>query len=227
MFNGIDDKPLHIMLSEQAGHSIFPFDRLGVYEEDIPEDPLMGQAYLYPERAGFSDTKQTVAEVHNSLRSSLSKLLALDNGLARDLAVFAADPGRLPQILSYYGLTEAQLEEKLANKEFQVKVAAIRKDLAKDVNGMIRVRARMMLDAQIESIHEVALHGEHKDRISAVKLMAELADAKPKKEQEERPLAVPGTNIIFNFGEKNPFAAELRSISTGVTIDAEDVEDDE
>lgn len=159
--------------------------------------------------------------VHARLKNQLESLLATDVALARDIAYFGET--RMDMICEAYRLTAVGLAEKLDDQDFTLLVKQFRKDMDKDVNGMLRARAKLMLDAQLDSMHNIVMRGEKdSDRIRAFTAMAQVADAIPRQERGEGAPSGAAANIVFNFGDKSPFKAALRNAQQNtVTVDME------
>lgn len=173
--------------------------------------------FVMPERVSDStfslpSTQSTSMPLHR-LESELQALLMTDVSLARDLAYFGDSKFEL--IVQTYGLSIEALQEKMADKDFLLLVKTLRKDMEKDANGMVRGRAKLYLDAEMELMHEIVINRQEKttDRLTAFKTMAQLADAMPRNEPSlglGSPTG-PAANIVFNFGN-NPFAQQLGKV---------------
>jgi hypothetical protein len=138
--------------------------------------------------------------------------------LARDLAYFG--DSQLNKIVDAYGITEEQLAERLDDKEFTLLVKTFRKDMEKDVNGMVRARAKLYLDAEMDLMHEAIMdrHEKLSERLAGFKMMAQLADAVPRNEGGSGGSGAPvgpAANIVFNFGSNSPFSTALGQVIEG------------
>lgn len=95
----------------------------------------------------FTDTftKDTLDE---RLKSSLQAMLVTDTGLARDLAIFGDT--HLDAILTAYKLPKEALVAKMEEKRFVDMVQQYRREVEKDSKGLLRARAAMYLEAQLD-----------------------------------------------------------------------------
>lgn len=158
---------------------------------------------------------EPVDPLRQRLMSKIVSAQMTDTALARDIAYFGET--NLDQIMEAYGLDGEELLEKLEEQAFKELVHKYRVDMQKDVNGMIRARAAMYLDAQLEHLHRIVTDSMEKsaDRIRAHNLMAELADAKPRNTGIVEGSNGGGVALTFNFGTHHPQAEQLKAVIAG------------
>lgn len=204
--------PQHLVF----GPELWPFD---LCEDDIPDAVTRAPA-LVKDNTYFLQTQQMASRTQQRLKHTLDILLTTDMALARDLAYFGDSERSLQQILDAYDMTAEDLQTRMEDKDFRLMVKTIRKDMEKDVNGMLRSRAKMYLDAEMDLIHEAVINRGEKlsDRIRGFQMMAQLADAIPRNEgggQSAGAPVGPAANITFNIGTNSPHAVELQRVFEG------------
>lgn len=105
----------------------------------------------------------------------------------------------LPLALKAYSITAEQFEQHVVTSPVYAAAAALAKaQLAEDPHLGMRKKAKEMLDGHLETLsYSAANADEHKDRINAIKVLAEIADVGPKKQKVEQER---GPAININFG---------------------------
>ncbi|MDC9589845.1 hypothetical protein PSI23_11175 [Xenorhabdus sp. XENO-10] len=219
------DKPLHLML----GPDDFPFSLFDEEQHDplsvisqLAEKPWDETSKFWSDERTFPDSERSSQVIHDRLRSELQTMLATDVTLARDIAYFGDN--KISLICKAYSLSDNDVLLKLKEDDFALLVKTFRKDMEKDVNGMLRARAKLMVDAQLDAIHDLVMNKDTRDsdRVRAFTAMAQIADAIPRNEKGD--MINPGlaANIVFNFGDQSPFSPKLKAVSEqGVVIDME------
>lgn len=172
-------------------------------------------------RASLGITDSYSAVVNSRLKTDLDSVLATDDSLARDIALFG-DSRPIDDVLSAYNIESYELAEKLNDPVFSSKVRLYRSIADKDPKAFTRLRAGILTDALLEQAFQIAMTAERdSDRLSAMRLLATLADAIPKDTKGNEAKASP--NFVFNFGN-SPFGSKLSEIaSTGTTYDSEPI----
>lgn len=204
--------PQHLVF----GPELWPFD---LCENDIP-DAVSCVPTLVKDNTYFLQTQQMASRTQQRLKHTLDILLTTDMALARDLAYFGDSERSLQQILDAYDMTAEDLQTRMEDKDFRLMIKTIRKDMEKDVNGMLRARAKMYLDAEMDLIHEAVINRGEKlsDRIRGFQMMAQLADAIPRNDSSNQTIGAltgPAANITFNIGTNSPHAVELQRVFEG------------
>jgi hypothetical protein len=156
----------------------------------------------------YSALQSSAAVVHQRLTTELDALLTQDQNLVHDLAAFGDT--RLPEILDAYNMTREDLEARLQDDDFSARIVAVREEAKRDSNGMMRLRARMLIDAELDAMHEIAMDRMAKpsDRIKAFQAVTDLAGIAPPKAAEAAGVAAV---ITFNFGS-SPHADQLMRV---------------
>lgn len=131
------------------------------------------------------------------------------NALAQDLVLFGNED--LSGVMRVHGLDEVDMEDLLANSQvLRRRINQLRTQVEKDPTAILRMKASSVVEGSIVEMsaliqsHEV----EPKDKISAVRLMAELANALPK---NEKGAANSGVVLNLNLGD-------LPTIAQGMNI---------
>lgn len=217
------ERPLHLML----GPDDFPYKRVlnedpATAMEKLTGFPLINTSGLQPDNRFFPDSERSSKVIHDRLRDRLQTILATDVTLARDLAYFGEN--KLELICQAYDLEPEEVLERLEEENFSLLVKTYRKDMDKDVNGMLRARSKLMVDAQLDAMHEIVMNKSEKasDRVRAFMAMTQIADAVPRNERGEGNQPGAAANIYFNFGDNSPFKPSLKQVSEkAVVIDME------
>lgn len=219
-----DNIPEHLLM----GPNTFPFEHIMFSEEADPaaQAEALSTAICSDEEPVSQVWQGALARrstevIQARLRNQLETLLATDVALARDIAYFG--DSKMEMICEAYHLDDAALSERLDDPDFRLLVKTYRKDMDKDVNGMVRARAKLMVDAQLDAMHNIVMNGEKdSDRIRAFTAMAQIADALPKQERSDGAPVGAAANIVFNFGSQSPFRdVQKQMASQAVTIDME------
>lgn len=207
------------MLEKMPQHLVFG-PELWPFELCENEEPELTRSLPVKDTTTFLTTQHAASVVHTRLQHELNAILTTDIALARDLAYFGDSDRSLTQIMDAYKLTPEDMQERMADKEFVLLVKTMRKDMEKDVNGMVRARAKMYVDAEMDLIHEAVMNRHEKlsDRLNGFKLMASLADAVPRNEsggKEAGAQTGPAANVTINIGGNSPFAGQLQRVFEG------------
>ena len=212
-----EEIPAHLLF----GPEVWPFERC---EYDIPDLTHQSRTQLVRKQETFYQTQHAARQVHERLKHELDELMTTDMSLARDLAYFGDNERSLQQILDAYHMTPEDLRERMADDDFRLLVKTIRKDMEKDVNGMVRARAKMYLDAEMDMIHD-AIMDRNQPLSERIKVMAAIADAIPRNDNNKDGggQAGPAANVTINIGGNSPFATQLQRVFDG---DAERIEVD-
>lgn len=207
-----DELPPHLLF----GPDLWPFE---LCEYDIPDMTYQSRTQLIEQNQRFYQTQHAARQVQERLKHELDELMTTDMSLARDLAYFGENERSLQQILDAYHMTPEDLRERLADDEFRLLVKTLRKDMEKDVNGMVRARAKMYLDAEMDLIHEAIMDRTQplSERIKGFKMMAAIADAIPRNENNKDGggMTGPAANVTINIGGNSPFAPQLQRVFEG------------
>lgn len=202
--------PHHRRRRPATGHTIADPERASTENHEAPmtreERALATVAAMEDAEAAGLPSNPTALR----LNAEVGRLLAQDTLLARDVAYFGED--KLAQILEGYRLTEAELLDKLRDERFREMVRKFRADIDKDLHGLVRARAATYLDAELDRVHEIAMHAEKAgDSLKAVSFMASLADAMPK-ETKIGDGGTGGVAIAINIGESHPLQRKFQEI---------------
>lgn len=215
--------PQHLVF----GPELWPFDRC---EDYVQEEASRRMPVVFEkDTTSFKETQHAAATVQKRLMNELDVLLTTDIALARDLAYFGDSERTVNQILEAYHLTPEELTERMEDKDFRLLVKTMRKDMEKDVNGMVRARAKMMLDAELDMVHEAVMNRAEplRDRLNGFKLMATLADAMPRNESGGMQIGTPtgpAANVTINIGSNSPYAGQLSRVFEGKAEQVEDTD---
>lgn len=103
------------------------------------------------------------------------------NSLATDLVLFGEED--LDGVMKAHALDEFALAELLeTNEALKVRIRQLRKQIEADPRAVIRMKASSMVESNLAHLSSLVRDGdtEGKDRINAMRLLSELADALPK-----------------------------------------------
>lgn len=120
------------------------------------------------------------------------------NSLAMDLVLYGAED--IEGVMRAYDLDEFDLEELLSKDEMlRHQMKRLRKQVEGDPKAILRMKATSAVESNIPRLNLVVANTdeETKDRINAMRLLAELADALPKTAREG---GTSGVMLQFNFG---------------------------
>ena len=120
--------------------------------------------------------------------------------LARDIALLTSDQLYTPEeIAQAYGLTTEHYAALSQDAAFKERVAYHTAQIGQDDNGLLRARARLMSSSLLRSLFEIAQDSKSKasDRLKAMSTVFELADVKPKQEQQFSGMVL---NVSFGSG---------------------------
>ena len=134
--------------------------------------------------------------------------------LARDIALLTSDQLYTPEeIAQAYGLTEEHYAALKQDPAFKERVAYHTAQIGQDDNGLLRARARLMSSSLLRSLFEIAQDGKAKasDRLKAMSTVFELADVKPKQEQQ-----FSGMVLNVSFGSGTPTTTIVAPEDKGV-----------
>ena len=123
----------------------------------------------------------------------------MDN-LARDLAILTANALYSPEeVAEAYDLTADMLAALRADPTFAERVEFHAKSISTDDNGLIRAQARLMAGSLLRDTFEIATDRQTKtaDRLKATAAIMDLADVKPKQEQQFSGMVL---NVSFGSG---------------------------
>lgn len=123
----------------------------------------------------------------------------MDN-LARDIAVLTADHlYSEEEIAQAYELTPELYAALAAAPDFQKRVEYHRGQVGDDMTSRVRAQAKLMAGSLLRDIFEMAKNPQAKysDRLKAAAAIVELADVKPKQEQQFSGMVL---NVSFGSG---------------------------
>lgn len=138
--------------------------------------------------------------------------------LAKDIAILTANNlYSVEEVIDSYGITPYEYENLTYTRPFQERLSHHQKEIGTDRNALLRAQAKLMTDANLRSLHEMANDPKTKpsDRLKAAALIMELADAKPKQEQQ-----FSGMVLNVSFGSGTPAVG----IISDDVVDATDTE---
>lgn len=118
------------------------------------------------------------------------------NSLAADLVLFGADD--LPGVLRAHGMDDLDLIEQLeSNAALQARIKQLKQQVEKDPRAMIRLKAASAVEGHISTLNVMISDSgsELKDRLAAMRLMSELADALPRAD----PGAAKQVGVVLNL----------------------------
>jgi hypothetical protein len=128
--------------------------------------------------------------------------------IAEDIALFG--DSNFDQILTANGLSHAQFTQFVEpNPVFKAATALINAQLAEDPHLAERRKAKQMFSMNMSVLTRLAQDpvAENKDKINAMKLLAEIADMGPRKYKEDK--GDGGPMVTINFGDT--LGAKLRN----------------
>ena len=137
--------------------------------------------------------------------------------LARDMALLTAN--RLysqEEILAAYNLTPTGFANLQQTDTYQSAFSAYQSTAtSSDRNALLRAQAKLMVDANLRSLYDMANDKKQKasDRLKAHALIMELADVKPKQEQQF-------SGMVLNVS----FGSSLPSLSVTAPADPDVIE---
>lgn len=120
--------------------------------------------------------------------------------LARDIAYLTSDSLYNPEeVAASYDLTLDEYTALASTPAFKERLAYHTSSIPKEDNGLIRARAKLMASSLLRSTFEIAndTRAKHSDRLKAAAMIAELADIKPKNEQQFSGMVL---NVSFGSG---------------------------
>lgn len=120
------------------------------------------------------------------------------NSLATDLVLFGEED--LEGVMKAHALDEFALTELLETSEpLRVRIKQLRKQVEADPRAVIRMKASSMVESNLTHLSSLVRDGDTdgKDRINAMRLLSELADALPKAEKAGAPV---GMVLQLNLG---------------------------
>ena len=122
------------------------------------------------------------------------------NALAKDLALFGAED--LAGVLAVHGLDEIDLADLLeTNAALRNKVKQLKKQIEADPTAILRMKAGSLVEANLTELSFMVkdTEAENKDRLGAMRLLSELADALPKSSSSNA-TAQAGVVLHLNLG---------------------------
>lgn len=122
------------------------------------------------------------------------------NSLAADLVLYGADD--LSGVLSAHGIDDLELVELLeGNPALQARIRSLKQQIEKDPRAVIRLKATSAVEAHIGTLNLMVADGtsELKERLAAMRLLSELADALPRADPAAGKGAV-GVVLNLNLG---------------------------
>lgn len=103
------------------------------------------------------------------------------NSLAADLVLYGADD--LVGVMRAHGLDDLDLTEQLeGNVALRARIKALKLQIEKDPRAMIRLKAASAVEGHVSTLNLAVADGtaDLKDRLAAMRLLSELADALPR-----------------------------------------------
>lgn len=131
------------------------------------------------------------------------------DSLARDLAVLTAN--RLyseEEIGAAYDLSPSDIKKLLDDPDFNARVSAHRDKIGDGRTDLIRAQAKLMSESNLRDLFEIARSTKDKtsDKLKAIAALAELADIKPRNEQQFSGMVL---NVNFGSDMTPPSVAQL------------------
>ena len=131
------------------------------------------------------------------------------DSLARDLAVLTAN--RLyseEEVAAGYDLSPADIRKLLDDPDFSARVSAHRDKIGDGRTDLLRAQAKLMSESTLRDLFEIARSNKDKtsDKLKAIAALAELADIKPRNEQQFSGMVL---NVNFGSGMTPPSVAQL------------------
>lgn len=136
--------------------------------------------------------------------------------LAQDLVLYGQED--IEGVMSAHKLDEDDLEDLLLNSvPLRKKIAQLKKQLDGDPTAILRMKASSAVEGQLPTLSSLISDGnnETKDRIAAMRLMAELANALPKTPAAGA-AGLHGVVLNLNLGNVDP--ASQRDLPKPVNI---------
>lgn len=120
------------------------------------------------------------------------------DSLARDLAVLTTN--RLyseEEVGAAYDLSPSDTKKLLDDPDFNARVSAHRDKIGDGRTDLLRAQAKLMSESTLRDLFEIARSDKDKtsDKLKAIAALAELADIKPRNEQQ-----FSGMVLNVNFG---------------------------
>lgn len=131
------------------------------------------------------------------------------DSLARDLAVLTAN--RLyseEEIGAAYDLSPSDINKLLDDPDFSSRVSAHRDRIGDGRTDLLRAQAKLMSESTLRDLFEIARSTKDKtsDKLKAIAALAELADIKPRNEQQFSGMVL---NVNFGSDMTPPSVAQL------------------
>lgn len=131
------------------------------------------------------------------------------DSLARDLAVLTAN--RLyseEEIGAAYDLSPSDTKKLLDDPDFNARVSAYRDKIGDGRTDLLRAQAKLMSESTLRDLFEIARSTKDKtsDKLKAMAAIAELADIKPRNEQQFSGMVL---NVNFGSDMTPPSVAQL------------------
>lgn len=131
------------------------------------------------------------------------------DSLARDLAVLTAN--RLyseEEVGAAYDLSPSDINKLLADPDFSARVSAHRDRIGDGRTDLLRAQAKLMSESTLRDLFEIARSNNDKtsDKLKAIAALAELADIKPRNEQQFSGMVL---NVNFGSDMTPPSVAQL------------------
>lgn len=146
------------------------------------------------------------------------------NALAKDLALFGHED--LEGVMRAHGLDELDLGDLLENNAaLRAKVRQFKKQIEADPRAIIRMKAGGLVESNLTDLSFMVKDdtAERKDRINAMRLLSELADALPKSGAGSGGAAQAGVVLHLNLGSIQAAASRTDLPKPVNIIDVEDV----
>lgn len=115
--------------------------------------------------------------------------------LAQDLVLFGTDD--LEGVMRAHGLDEVDLEDLLTSSvPLRRKIAQLKKQVEQDPSAIIRMKAASVVEGNLVQMSALIQDGdvEPKDRINAMRLVSELANAMPRDAK-----VAPGAGVVLQL----------------------------
>lgn len=131
------------------------------------------------------------------------------DSLARDLAVLTAN--RLyseEEVAAAYDLSPSDINKLLDDPDFNARVSAHRDRIGDGRTDLLRAQAKLMSESTLRDLFEIARSTKDKtsDKLKAIAALAELADIKPRNEQQFSGMVL---NVNFGSDMTPPSVAKL------------------
>lgn len=125
--------------------------------------------------------------------------------LSQDLVLFGQED--IEGVMRAHGLDEDDLEDLLLNSvPLRKKIAQLKKQLDGDPTAILRMKASSAVEGQLPNLSGMIsdMNNDTKDRIAAMRLMAELANALPKAPAAGANGGLHGVVLNLNLGTVDP-----------------------